>query len=284
MNNAGKIFRKIRKEKGLSLMFVADGICAVSTVSRFENGQGDIPLNKFLLLLKKLAISPFEFFKQFKTKYDRNNEFLNTIALHYSEGNKNLLKEDVLQKQSDYHLTSSRSDFFQYMTAVNLYNDLAEVLLCTNDELCKLKNYIFKTEHWGWDEIITFGNTLGLLSESSAYVLCTELLNQIKLIEKYDFSLSLDAWYAVINCYQKLIFHKSQFAKKLDNRLLRTKPGNYLTEVNIQLYFFHQLYMYNVSKNKTYLSKAKNTINFLDQIQCSELAKSLEKALTSLCV
>ena len=69
-----------------------------NTLSRFENGQGDIPVKKFLLLLDKLSVTPFEFFKKLKTKFNRNNSFLNKIAVHYNKNDVKHLKNDVLQK------------------------------------------------------------------------------------------------------------------------------------------------------------------------------------------
>lgn len=107
--------------------------------------------------------------------------------MHYNKNDVKHLKNDVLQKKSNYNITMSKFDFFQYMSAVNFYNDLTGILLCIPEDICKLKNYIFRTEYWGWDEIITFGNTLGLLSNANSYFLCTELLSQIQSIEKIDF-------------------------------------------------------------------------------------------------
>ena len=49
-------------QKKLSLEYVCHGICSKATLSRFENNIGDIKLNKFLKLLKKMEISETEFF------------------------------------------------------------------------------------------------------------------------------------------------------------------------------------------------------------------------------
>lgn len=58
--NYGKIFKYLRKEKGLSQNQVAAGIVSQSTLSRFEE-SGNIDFLSFILLLKRLGMSPLEF-------------------------------------------------------------------------------------------------------------------------------------------------------------------------------------------------------------------------------
>lgn len=58
--NYGKIFKFLRKERGLSQKQVAAGIVSQSTLSRFEE-SGNIDFLSFILLLKRLGMSPLEF-------------------------------------------------------------------------------------------------------------------------------------------------------------------------------------------------------------------------------
>ena len=58
--NYGKIFKSLRKEKGLSQKQVAAGIVSQSTLSRFEE-SGNIDFLSLILLLKRLGMSPLEF-------------------------------------------------------------------------------------------------------------------------------------------------------------------------------------------------------------------------------
>lgn len=58
--NYGKIFKFLRKEKGLSQNQVAAGIVSQSTLSRFEE-SGNIDFLSFILLLKRLGMTPLEF-------------------------------------------------------------------------------------------------------------------------------------------------------------------------------------------------------------------------------
>ena len=58
--NYGKIFKFLRKERGLSQKQVAAGIVSQSTLSRFEE-SGNIDFLSFILLLKRLGMTPLEF-------------------------------------------------------------------------------------------------------------------------------------------------------------------------------------------------------------------------------
>lgn len=58
--NYGKIFKFLRKERGLSQKQVAAGIVSQSTLSRFEE-SGNIDFLSLILLLKRLGMSPLEF-------------------------------------------------------------------------------------------------------------------------------------------------------------------------------------------------------------------------------
>ena len=58
--NYGKIFKSLRKEKGLSQKQVAAGIVSQSTLSRFEE-SGNIDFLSLILLLKRLGMTPLEF-------------------------------------------------------------------------------------------------------------------------------------------------------------------------------------------------------------------------------
>lgn len=58
--NYGKIFKFLRKERGLSQKQVAAGIVSQSTLSRFEK-SGNIDFLSLILLLKRLGMSPLEF-------------------------------------------------------------------------------------------------------------------------------------------------------------------------------------------------------------------------------
>lgn len=57
----GISFKKIRRNKGYSQLYLVDSIISQGSYSKFEDGKSSIKANKFLELLNKIHMSPNEF-------------------------------------------------------------------------------------------------------------------------------------------------------------------------------------------------------------------------------
>src|SRR5690625_4054848 len=57
----GQTLRMIRKQKGITLKKLAEGICSVSFLSKFERGDSDITLGLMTRILDKLMMNFDEF-------------------------------------------------------------------------------------------------------------------------------------------------------------------------------------------------------------------------------
>lgn len=51
MNNFGKVFKKFRQARGLKLKEIAKFGLSTSQLSRFEHGETDLTLSKFMIAL-----------------------------------------------------------------------------------------------------------------------------------------------------------------------------------------------------------------------------------------
>ena len=56
VDNYGAIFKNIREKRGLSLTQVARGIISPATLSRWENGKGEMYFGNVVSLLQRLNI------------------------------------------------------------------------------------------------------------------------------------------------------------------------------------------------------------------------------------
>ncbi len=72
MASLGEVFKQIRIGKKLSLKEVSGDYLSVSFLSKFERGQSEISLSRFLMLLENLDISIEEFYKL--ATYENPNE------------------------------------------------------------------------------------------------------------------------------------------------------------------------------------------------------------------
>ncbi|SUN45864.1 DNA-binding protein [Streptococcus equi subsp. equi] len=61
MNHFGKLFKKFRESRGLLLKDVAKAGISTSQLSRFENGEADLTISKFMSALDEINMPIDEF-------------------------------------------------------------------------------------------------------------------------------------------------------------------------------------------------------------------------------
>lgn len=274
MTNIGKIFKDIRVKKNLSLEYTCDGICSKSTLSRFENNMSDIPLKKFLSLLKKVEISESEFFSYI----DKNREligsnFLDNVGKLYNNKSTDDLYNLANKLKQKYSESNSKIDFLYYMITVSYYNDLTETLICSTTEVERLYNVLFRTEEWDKLEIESFGNTVTLLNNNLIYHLSVELLDQLDRISRVNFPLYYNSCFTLLNSFQTLILRHSKFAILLDKKLMNYKFEEVNASFNIGLYFMHRLLHSKEDIND--LKELKKLIDTLKKANCDTLSYKL---------
>ncbi len=156
----GKVFRDFRTNRDISLKQVADEYVSVSQISRFERGETDISLTKFLRMLDNMRVEMNEFLDTVRG-YDKTEtiRFMGQlIPLEYERdmaGFQRLFKE---QKEK-YERNPS---VYQY----HLNMILAHGFICKCDNtvpfpkeyLDEVTDYLFSVEEWKIYELILIGN------------------------------------------------------------------------------------------------------------------------------
>ena len=85
MKKFGAIFKKFRKSRGIRLKDVAKAGISTSQLSRFEKGQTDLTITKFMLILDEINM-PIDEFMYAVHDFHRDdlNELLSKIRLFVS--------------------------------------------------------------------------------------------------------------------------------------------------------------------------------------------------------
>ncbi|MCJ0559008.1 helix-turn-helix domain-containing protein, partial [Enterococcus cecorum] len=96
MEKFGTVFKKLRESRHLSLADISKMGVSTSQISRFENGESDLTITKFIAILKKMNISIDEYLYVVNNfKRDDLSELLYQINKylinHDAKGLKNLL-------------------------------------------------------------------------------------------------------------------------------------------------------------------------------------------------
>ena len=61
MQKFGEIFKKFRESRGIRIKDVAKAVISKSQLSRFEKGQTDLTISKFMLILDEINMPIDEF-------------------------------------------------------------------------------------------------------------------------------------------------------------------------------------------------------------------------------
>lgn len=175
MKNFGEIFKKFRESRGLKLKDVAKVGISTSQLSRFEKGETDLTISKFLLILDEINMPIDEFMYAVHDFHrDELNELLSKVRYYVStrdvEGMKKLLYSQIEsedKREKFYHINIILLKIrLQDLSGENYYND---------KDLDELTDYLFSVEYWGYYELLIFMNTLDVLKYDVFIVLVREM-------------------------------------------------------------------------------------------------------------
>ena len=149
MKEFGAIFKKFRKSRGIRLKDVAKAGISTSQLSRFEKGQTDLTITKFMLILDEINM-PIDEFMYAVHDFHRDdlNELLSKIRLFVSTHDIDGLKK-LLSSQLE---SEPKREKFHHINTILLkirLQDLSGESYYTQQDLADLTDYLFSVEYWG---------------------------------------------------------------------------------------------------------------------------------------
>lgn len=258
MKNYGLIFKKFRKSRGLKLKDIARDGLSVSHISRFENGESELTISKFMLALERLNVSIDEFIYTVNDFHkDELSELLDNIRMFVTEKNIDGLKNLLIKmlekdKPEKYHLLNLIlvKIRLQEMSGEKFYEDR---------DIDYLTNYLFEVEYWGYYEILLLGNTLDVLNHDTFFILSRELIRRsdfykdIPKNRQLICNLTLNAF--IICIENEKLNDAAYFKKQLD--LLGFKE-----------YELYERLVFNYAINLFEFKKNKNNISVIEMKKC----------------
>ena len=101
MEDFGKIFKKYRESRQLKLRDIASKELSTSQISRFENGESDLTITKFMHAIQLINMPIDEFmYTANNFKRDELNELLYKIQQYTTSRNINNLKKMLSDEES----------------------------------------------------------------------------------------------------------------------------------------------------------------------------------------
>ncbi len=156
----GKVFHDFRTNRNISLKQIADEDVSASQISRFERGETDISLTRFLKMLENMHVEMNEFIAAVRG-YDKTEtiRFMSRlIPLEYERDKEGFQR--LFQEQKERF--EKNPSVYQY----RLNMILAQSFICKCDEtvpfpreyLDEAADYLFSVEDWKIYELILIGN------------------------------------------------------------------------------------------------------------------------------
>ncbi len=287
----GKTLRMIRQQKGVTLKQLADNICSVSFLSKFERGDSDITLSLMNMLLEKLMIN-FDEFLYIHNDYqpDQLEQFFKaagTALLNRDVNQLKHLKETTLHKWKQYSVET----YYYNALLLEVYESIVdseysiESLKEYNIQL--LSDYLFRVEVWGYYELTIYNGTLHLLEPDMVIQLSRTAYEKSARFKDYkNVSESITA--VLFNTIIYLLGSVTRFHEEFTYQKEFMEFISYLEKIalpeknlmdKIHLIELKGAYEIRIGNKEEGIAKAKKAIRILNELNSTKLANKMEQYL-----
>ena len=287
----GKTLRMIRKQKGISLKKLADDICSVSFLSKFERGVSDITLGLMTRLLEKLMMNFDEFlYIHHDFQPDKLEQFFKKARTAYL--NRDLkqlrqLKNKAFKKWKQYGVET----YHYNALLIEVYESIVDKEYTgegiKEDDIRLLSDYLFRVEVWGYYELTLYNGTLLLLQPDMVIMLSRTAYE--KSARFRDYKKVNDAITAVLfNTIIYLLgpvkrFHEEFTFQKEINEFFSyletiTIPESNLME-RVHLLELKGAYDIRTGNKEEGTAKIKQAIQLLNDLNSAKMAYNIEQYL-----
>ena len=276
MKNFGEIFKKFRESRGLRLKDLTKAGISTSQLSRFEKGETDLAISKFIHILNEINMPIDEFMYAVHDFHrDELNELLAQVRKYVTtrdiEGMKRLLisqMENEGKREKFHHINT-------ILVKIRL-QDLSGEKYYNETDLNDLTDYLFGVEYWGYYELLIFMNTLDVLKHDVFMVLAREMSRRSDFYKEIPINrrlISTMLLNAYITCIEK---------KKFMDALYFEKQLKQCFFIEIEIYerliflYAQNLYRYQKNGNKIAIIEMKKCIGAIKLAGSNHLAKIYE--------
>ncbi|QGG98472.1 Rgg/GadR/MutR family transcriptional regulator [Streptococcus dysgalactiae subsp. dysgalactiae] len=279
MKNFGEIFKKFRESRGLRLKDIAKSGISTSQLSRFEKGETDLTISKFMLILDKINMPIDEFmYAVHDFRRDELNELLSRIRQYVSTHDINGMKKLLFSLMEQENVSGKFHQLNIILLKIRL-EDLSGEKHYSKGDLDYLTDYLFSVEYWGCYELLIFINTLDVIKHDVFMVLSREMSRRTDFYKEIPNNRRLISTMLLngfITCIERgELFDATYFEKQL------TQCFFIETEVYERLVFLYaqHLFKYKKTGNRHSIIEMKKCIGAMKLAGSNHIATTYEKHL-----
>lgn len=276
IKQVGKVFHELRTNHNISLKQVADDTVSVSQLSRFERGETDLSISKFLTALDNMSIEMNEFMDLLKNHQQSETiEFMRQLTpLEY--------ERDIQGFQRLFHEQERKYKQNPSVYQYHLNSILAQSFICKcyskipfpKEYINEVADYLFMVEKWNIYELILIGNLYLFFDIPLVDKMGKEILKQTL---NTNANLKL-ATITLLNIYETCVYRNAlevaQYYKDQLPQLMQDET--WLYERNIY-YFLSGLYLYKTGEQRKGNEMMKHAIQIYEWLKCDNLAKNYQQ-------
>ncbi|OZU87068.1 hypothetical protein CIL03_18755 [Virgibacillus indicus] len=287
----GKTLRMIRKQKGITLKRLADGVCSVSFLSKFERGDSDITLGLMTRLLEKLMMN-FDEFLYIHHDYQPDNleQFFKTASTAYLNRDVKQLKQlksGQIKKWRQYgvetyHYNALLIEVYESIVDKDYRNDDVQ-----EKDIQLLSEYLFRVEVWGYYELTLYNGTLLLLHPDMVIMLSRTAYEKSARFK--DYNKVHDAITSVlfntiiyllgpVNQFHEAFSYQKEMSEFLSYLEIITIPESNLTE-RVHLLQLKGALDIRIGNKDEGIAKIKQAIQLLHDLNSTKMANNIEQYL-----
>lgn len=278
-DNLGQVFKELRTNRHISLKQIANDEVSVSQLSRFERGESEISVSKFMIALDNMNIEVREFVDAVNSYQDTEQiQFMKALVrLEYKrdiDGFEKMRVEEELKYKE-------HPDVYRYYLNIILLQGF--VCKCDpsipfpKEYVDQLSDYLFSTEEWNIYELVLIGNLYLFIDIPYLHKMGQEILKrrnyynnngthknlvQITLLNIWESCLHRDS-------LEVASFYMKEIKPLLDNEIEVYKRTIYL--------FLSGLQHYKEGSVLIGIDEMKNAIQIFEWTGCENMANNYKK-------
>ncbi|GGA72437.1 helix-turn-helix domain-containing protein [Ornithinibacillus halotolerans] len=287
----GKTLREIRKQKGVTLKELADGICSVSFLSKFETDASDITLGLFTRILDKLMLTMDEFlFIHNDFQPSQLEQFFKKVKGAYFSRNATLLKElkeEELRKWKQYGVETYHCNALMIQVSERIVSKKIIDEDVQAHDIKVLTDYLFQVEVWGYYELMLYNGTILLLQPEMAILLSRTAYEKSARYQEFD-KVKVAISSVLFNTIIFLLGPVNRFEEPLTYEKEIAEFLSYLEQVSIsernlleriQLMELKGAYELRSGNKRDGIAKIEEAVLILNKLKAHQLAKNMESYL-----